>query len=263
MDIKQLFIDYLNNNGWNYDEISAFKNFKRFFWQINWLKTLYYNFKWVKFSDAIKLPIIIGYNVRIRQTGKITFKNKPIPAQISIGVERINGWEDSSQRTFFTNLGELCLHGRVKCHPGAKLVIQPKAVLELGNRVGFGANTKVICAKSITIGNNVRFSWECQIFDTDFHFLKKVSTGKVYKRIKPVIIGNNVFIGNRCSISKGTIIPDGSTISCCSKAEGDYSGEGEFLLIKGNPGSVVTKGFIFGSSWLPEEEKEIASQLEG
>lgn len=100
MDIKQLFIDYLNNNGWNYDEISAFKNFKRFFWQINWLKTLYYNFKWVKFSDAIKLPIIIGYNVRIRQTGKITFKNKPIPAQISIGVERINGWEDSSQRTF-------------------------------------------------------------------------------------------------------------------------------------------------------------------
>lgn len=262
MDIRKKIVGRLKDKKWDYDRIAALKNFKRFFWQINWLKTLYYNLKWMKFSDALNLPIIIGYNARIRQTGKIIFINKPIAGQVSIGVERIVSWEDSSQRTFYTNNGTLYLHGRMKCHPGAKLIIQPKAILNIGNRVGFGANTKVICAKSITIGDDVRISWECQIFDTDFHFLKKVNTGKVYKRIKPIIIGGNVFIGNRCSISKGTIIPYGSTISCCSKVEGNYSNEGEFLLIKGNPASVVAKGYIFGNSWLPEEEKEIVKLLE-
>lgn len=41
-----------------------------------------------------------------------------------------------------------------------------------------------------------------QIFDTDFHFLRNVLKSKIYKRKKPVIIGDNVFIGNSSTIGK-------------------------------------------------------------
>ena len=91
--------------------------------------------------------------------------------------------------------------------------------------------------------------------------MQKIGSEKIYKRKKPVFIGDNVFAGNRVTIGKGTVIPNGSVISCCSKISGDFSSEGANLLIVGNPGKVVSKGFMMGSGWQLDEEKRIAKEL--
>ena len=45
-------------------------------------------------------------------------------------------------------------------------------------------------------------------------------------------------------------------------AGGDFSAEGENILIVGNPAKVVGKGYSMGSGWYPEAEAQIAQQME-
>lgn len=245
------------------DTLFSLRAIKSNFCKINWIKTICYNFKTQTFRNAIKCPIIISYNTKIKNIGRIIFDTEHMhPGMLSIGVIKINAWETNNKQTIFNNRGILHVGGNVKLHPGCTLYINDNATMKVGNHVGFGADSKVICYKSITIGNDFRCSWNGQIFDTDFHFLHNTITDKYYQRTKPISIGNNVFVGNGCTIAKGTVLPNGCVVSCISKVSGDFSGEGENLLLVGNPAKVIKKGVEMSSGWDPEKEIEISKILE-
>ncbi len=246
----------------NDDERYSLSFMRLFFFDINWLKTIWLNFSALSFKDAVKLPIIVAYNVKIKNIGKIVLKGNAHIGMFSIGVIKIGDFENNSCQTIFNNSGVISIKGNVKIHPGVKIVVKSGATLNLGNRVGFGGNSKIICYKSITIGNDFRCSWNSQIFDTDFHFLHNIIDDKYYSRIKPIVIGDNVFVGNGTTIGKGTIIPNGSVISCISKVNGDFSVSGTNLLIMGNPAKVVKIGVEMSNSWFLAKEEELASILD-
>lgn len=243
------------------EQYSSLQVIKNSFWEINWIKTIWFNFMALPFKQAMKIPFIIGYNVKIQSIGKIILHKKCYTGMISLGVMKIPMWESNSVQLIFTNYGTVVFSGRAKFHPGVKLSISQNALLKLGDKVSFGYNCRIITQHTISTGDNFRISWEGQIFDTDFHYLQKIESEKIYIRKKPVIIGNDVFLGNRVTIGKGTVIPNGCVISCCSKINGDFSSQGENLLIVGNPGKVVSKGYIMGSGWQLDKEKKIAKEL--
>ena len=243
------------------EEIYCIHNTKKYFFKINWLKTIWFNYKALPLKQAHKIPFIIGYNCKIKKIGKIKLGDKVYLGMVSIGVIRIDTLETNANKTIFYNGGKITFQGRTKFHPGSKLCVNSNAIISFGKRNSFGCNTKIVSQCAICIGNDFRISWDSQIFDTDFHFLKKVTTGKTYTRKKSVIIGDNVFIGNSSTIGKGTKIPSGCVISCCSKVTGDYSIDGENLLIAGNPAKVLAKGFVMGNSWFPEQECKDADSL--
>lgn len=244
----------------NKEQYSSLQVIKKSFWEINWIKTIWFNFMALPFKQAIKIPFIIGYNVKIQSIGKIILHKKCYTGMISLGVMKIPMWESNSVQLMFTNHGTVFFSGRAKFHPGVKLSISQNALLILGERNSIGYNSRIVVQHTISIGDDFRISWDGQIFDTDFHFLRKIESDRIYTRKKPVIIGDNVWAGNRVSIGKGTIIPNGSVISCCTKVSGDLSNEGENLLIVGNPGKVVSKGYLMGNSWFPQEENRIAKE---
>ena len=185
-----------------------------------------------------------------------------LAAMLMMGVIRLPALETYSEPTVFTNKGTFIVKGNVKFHPGVKFCIGKNATMTVGNHVGFGANAKIVCSKSITIGNDVRVSWSSQIFDTDFHFLYNIEKDKYYPNTKPITIGDNVFIGNNCTLAKGTVLPNGCGVSCVSKTAGDFTKDGENLLISGNPAVIVKKGVNFSSGWYPQIEANIAKQFE-
>lgn len=194
--------------------------------------------------------------------GKIILDKQSYPGMISIGAIKIDLWESNSDKIIFSNYGEIFIGGRMRIHPGAKLVVYKKAKLNIGNRVVLGCMTKLICCKHIEIGSDVRISWNSQIFDTDFHFLSNKITGKIYKRTKPVTIASNTWIGNSVTIGKGTQLPKGTLVSCCSKVSGDFSQGGEGQLLMGNPAHCVGNGFEMTNSWFPEKEVELSKKIE-
>lgn len=254
--------NFLTRHGIDDERQLGLGTIKGHFFSINWAKTLWFNFKALPLKYAIRVPILISWNVKVRKVGKISIDHPITPGMISVGVIKIDPWETNQDQIIFCNQGEISFGGRTKIHPGVRLTTFPGARLRMGERTLFGCKSRIICTKQITIGHDFRLSWEGQMFDTDFHFLTNLTNGHISRRQRPVCIGDNVFIGNRCTIGKGTVLPNGSVVSCCSKVSGDYSAEGENLLLVGNPAKVVGHGYSMGNSWYPEQEVIIAQKME-
>lgn len=84
--------------------------------------------------------------------------------------------------------------------------ILPGAKIEIGNNCGF-SGTVIGCFDSVIIGNNVKCGANSLITDSDWH-LDDPRAGAP----KPIVIGNNVWIGEGSKILKGVTIGDNSVI---------------------------------------------------
>lgn len=100
------------------------------------------------------------------------------------------------------------------------IIVGYKGILIIGSNVGI-SNSTIVCHHSIIIGNNVLIGGNCAIYDTDFHNLDviertadKEDLNKV--KVKPVHIGDSVFIGAHSTILKGVSVGNNSIIGACS-----------------------------------------------
>lgn len=90
-------------------------------------------------------------------------------------------------------------------------------VLKIGDNSSIGYGTVISIAKEVVIGNNCMIAPNCIIMDNDDHPINpkarliKESVDK--KKVAPVKIGNNVWIGAYCAILKGAKIGDNSVIA--------------------------------------------------
>ena len=241
------------------EQIANIRFVYKYWSRINWIKTFWFNFKILPFKDAIRLPFILAYGVTIKRTGTIKLNTRPSFGIIRLGIAQLIT-DMTSERLVVSNKGTIIFNGEFRSHKGAKINVR-KGILSFGNRINIGNRTRIVCTKSIKIGNDFISSWDCQFYDTDFHFLHNIVKDKYYPRSKEIIIGDNVFVGNHCTIGKGTVITSGSVISCCTKISGNFGGEGDNLLIMGYPGRVVKKGFEMINCWTIDKENEIARAL--
>ena len=227
---------------------------------ISLTKTILANVKYFRISDAIKCPIVIGKKVDVK-LGAIRVNCEIKPALIRIATDLVPVVESGKDTIIIRNEGLIEFGGLFVCRSGARIMVREGATLSIGNKVNLGHLSKMICYKNISIGDDCTFSWECQIIDTDFHFLYNIKKEKYYPRVKPILINDNVFVGNRCTIGKGTILPKGTIVSCNSNVSGDFSQYDENILIKGNPATFIKDGLCMVSSFYPEEEVRIAQML--
>lgn len=104
---------------------------------------------------------------------------------------------------------KLIINGSTSTGKGVSISILKDASLELGDNVYINANTTIVCAQSIKIGDNTKISWDVEICDADFHRIIRQDSVKT----APIEIGNNVLVGRRSMIMKGVKIGDGSVIA--------------------------------------------------
>ena len=113
------------------------------------------------------------------------------------------------------------------------------AEISIGDNFGITGGS-IVAAERIIIGNHVLIGGNCLITDTDFHPLEKEKRKELPKEIitKPVIIGNDVFIGAQSIVLKGTTIGEGSIIGAGSVVSGDIP---ENVIAAGNPAIIIRK----------------------
>lgn len=219
--------------------ISVIKNN---FWNINWIKTIYLNFKVLPFSKAVMLPLLVGKHVKLRSIGKIIIEDEITTGMISLGVVYCKGWEDPKDGYFIlSNRGTMIFKGHVKFYTSVKLYVKGK--MTFGGNNSIGARSMFFCYNEINLGYNSGCSWDCTYSDTNFHPLKDLVSDKFLKQDGKIVIEDNVFVGNHTCILINTKIPAGSVISSYSKVSGSFRKEGENLLISSNNSVVVGKGY--------------------
>ena len=107
--------------------------------------------------------------------------------------------------------------GKVIIGKGSAVEVGNDGVLTIGNDTTITGNTTILCTQSITIGGKCMISWDNLIMDTDWHNIVSAETGYVYPKSKPITIGEHVWIGCRCTILKGSAIPNDSIVASNSK----------------------------------------------
>jgi len=213
------------------------------FLNVSILKTLYFNFKCLPFSQSIKIPVIV-----YRKTEIVSLKGTiKIKGKVKTGMIQFNNINDEFIGSHYWRRieihGEVIFNGKIDFGAGSVLFVRKCGKIEFGNNIIIGGKTKILCEENIKIGNNVRIAHESQIMDTNFHYLRSINDGNVEKCTKLVIIGSNNWIGNRTSIMKGTKTPDFLVVGSNSLLNKDYTNLKIYSIIAGVPAKLLSEGF--------------------
>lgn len=180
------------------------------FLSVDWLKTLYINAK-VGGGD---LPIYIYRHTKIKSMkGLIILPECTYRGMIRIG-EKCLGHIDRQSTPTIVNLtgGVLKFKGTAFLNQGTRINVSNKATLEFGDHFTCTGNSEILCENSITFGNHCLMSWNALVMDNDAHIILN-EYNELVNPSRPIVIGNNVWIGCRTTILKGTTIADGSIIA--------------------------------------------------
>ena len=113
----------------------------------------------------------------------------------------------------------------------AYVVVRKNAELILGGGY-INSNCQIVCSQRITIGQGVAIADGVLIRDTDDHDLDVEG----YEKVKPVTIGNHVWIGQRATILKGVTIGDGAVVAAGAVVTKDVPANS---VVAGVPAKVI------------------------
>ncbi len=221
--------------------------------------TFYFNFKMLPFKQAMKLPFEFYGKVRFPSLKGQVVINVPVKRglmQLGMCQSAVSPREE----IVFSIDGLMVINGdNLTIGSGCVVEIYKNAEIVFNSYINIAPKSKVMLRKKLTIGSYVRTSWEVQIFDSDFHYMRNVNTGVVRPRNKAVSIGSNVWIGNRVTINKGTVLPNYTIVASGSLCNKDYTmGKDERITIAGTPAKVIATGYERIFEWKePALDKEL------
>jgi acetyltransferase-like isoleucine patch superfamily enzyme len=114
-----------------------------------------------------------------------------------------------------------------------------KPVLEIGDKTYLGCRLTISVGNRVSIGSHVLIADNVYIADNPGHPLdamKRRVQGVDPDQIRPVTIGNDVWIGNGCKIMPGVTIGDGSVVGAGSIVTKDVP---PHTLVAGAPAKVI------------------------
>ncbi|MCA0145508.1 acyltransferase [Blastococcus sp. LR1] len=84
----------------------------------------------------------------------------------------------------------------------------PRATISIGARTTVNNNCAIVSEGpvGITIGEDCLIGTEVSVYDSDFHEMDPALRRKASTSTAPVVIGDNVWLGERCMIMKGVTI---------------------------------------------------------
>lgn len=177
-------------------------------------KTIYFNFKVLKFRQAILLPFLVSYKTKFGSLYKnvIEFERfKPKFFKIKLGIggsehvmsnrySRISFGRNS--KIIFTGNTFICDGFSIRCDNGT---------INIGKDFHANKNMLINCEKNIKIGDNCTFGVNVNLRDSDGHTI--VVKGIEKNNKKSITIGNHVWICSNVDILKGSKISDNSVVA--------------------------------------------------
>lgn len=197
-------------------------------------KSIYVNFRVLPFLQAIRLPIIVSRKTKLQSLSGNVVIDRVKTGMIRIGFGNMQMLDYQYHRTLLCIEGTLTFRGKCKIGMASRLMVYGH--LELGNNFLISGDATIICAKKIVIGDNSTLAWESIVMDTDHHEI--IDERGVY--INPnqeIVIGNNVWIGARSFILKGSTIADGCIIGANTTLTKSF--DIKKAIIAGNPPRIL------------------------
>lgn len=121
--------------------------------------------------------------------------------------------------------------------------------VNIGKFVHLGPNSKICCVNNVTIGDYTGIGPNVAIIDSNYHpvnphdrkIMRQTPENSferkwIHSDNKPIILGENVWVGENVRICKGVTIGDNAVIAACSVVTKDVPANS---IAAGNPAKIV------------------------
>lgn len=191
-------------------------------------RSMFYTFcstKVVRNGRKSKILLSKGSCIQIAKHGRIVLNE-----DLFVGFRRVRKSECVT-KIQIDDWSTLKINGAFFANENSNIWVTHSGVLEIEG--GFiNEDVTLTAAKYVHIGKNAHIAREAVIRDYDGHYIDENS----YRTAKPVIIGDNVWIGYRAMILKGVTIGDGSVIGANSVVTKDVP---PHSVVVGNPARII------------------------
>lgn len=193
--------------------MKSFRKLIRKVWALSIIKTLWFNLHYFGWRGIHCYVLVSKYVILDSLHGNVELREKRFGI-VQIGFPSINIFDSKYERTVWSNSGDVVFLGKAYLGQGTRITSSGR--LEFGDKVIITANTSVLCAKHIAIGSDSQISWDCIIMDTDLHPIYIKGLKKRVNDPAEIILGNNVWVGCRSTILKGTVVKEGCIVAAGS-----------------------------------------------
>lgn len=185
---------------------------------------------------GVKCPIIFSNDTKLKgiKRNKIIVDKKSFGI-VSIGFQGTEGLE-KRRTSIIIKEGSIRFKGKASLCSGTSIRVDA-GNLVFGNEFSCNNNCFFSCSIGITFGEDVLLGWNINVRDSDGHIIYESGIKK--ESVKPVNIGNHVWIASLVDILKGVEIPDGCVIGYRSCLTGSYINRNS--LIAGYPAREIQK----------------------
>lgn len=126
------------------------------------------------------------------------------------------------------------------CALNGQLFAADGAVIRVGNRTAMlGVHVAAHEGSTVEIGERCLFSNTIRIRPSDAHKIFDMESGQRLNDQKPIIIGDEVWVGEYVQIAKGARIGSGSIVGATSYVTGEFPNNS---LIAGTPARLLRTG---------------------
>lgn len=209
------------------------------------LRSIILNFYLLPLNQAIHLPILIEKNVKIQvHRGSIVLNGSVYTGMLQVGyntVGTIDSRRDKSILQIYKGGKLICSGKTVRFGAGSNISIGENGCIKCIGEFNVSARSTFIVHRMLNIGNNVLISWDCLFMDTDFH--KITSVGNIINAPEEITVGDNVWIGCRCTVLKGAVISSGSIIAAGSLINKKFFTEN--VILAGVPAKIVKHNIVW------------------
>lgn len=214
---------------------------KKFFFR-SLLYSIYFNFRFLPFKQAVHLPILFYKPCFNELKGKFIIDCEKVKmGMIQLGALQCSLYPNSG--IVFENHGGIVVFKGICVIGNASAIsVGENGYLEFGYHFKATAQFRCVAYHHVEFGDKCRFGWDCLVMDTDLHKLVKDGGGytKGYGSIK---IGNSNWIGTRSFILKNTETSDFCIISGGSRVSGKHMYENKVVIGNSNEVKVLKKGY--------------------
>ena len=179
---------------------------------LNFAKTVFFNFRYLPFKQAVHLPIQVTLNlkkIKIKR-GQIILK-KYWRKSVRLGCHGSIGLQEFSGGIYLSQNSKLIFHGSARIGQGTVLRCDENAVIEIGEGFYCNKNCFFKCTDKIVFGDRCIVGWNVQINTINGHRIWEDGIEK--KDNGSIIIGDHVWLTSNVIITKGVTVSEESVVA--------------------------------------------------
>lgn len=134
------------------------------------IASIYFNFRYLPFKQAIKLPIKLHNPYFQDIKGKIIIDCEHIyRGMIDIGYWGVCLFPSQYGIVWQNHGGTVIFKGKCTIGAGSVISVNKNAILEFGDDFNHSAVLKIVASRRIVFGKSCRLGWNTFVLDTNMH----------------------------------------------------------------------------------------------